>query len=142
MKTCFRCHRSLPIGAFYPHKQMADGHLNKCRECTRRDVAQNRADKLEYYRAYDRARGSLPHRRARVKRQIAKERVLHPERQAARLMGWRKNPTRPDACQLCRGTGLRLERHHPDYAMPALIVWLCKPCHVKADRQRRQEDPS
>ena len=31
----------------------------------------------------------------------------------------------------------RLERHHPDYDLPLLIVWLCKPCHAIADKQRR-----
>jgi hypothetical protein len=38
------------------------------------------------------------------------------------------------------GLKKRLERHHPDYALPLLIVWLCKPCHVIADRVRREKE--
>jgi hypothetical protein len=30
MKTCIRCGKLLPLEAFHRHKQMKDGHLNKC----------------------------------------------------------------------------------------------------------------
>jgi hypothetical protein len=38
MKTCFKCQEMKPLCEFYPHKRMKDGHLNKCKTCTRRDV--------------------------------------------------------------------------------------------------------
>lgn len=37
-KECFRCHLVLPLSDFYAHKKMQDGHLNKCKACTKKDV--------------------------------------------------------------------------------------------------------
>ena len=39
MKTCFKCHLTLPLSEFYHHPRMKDGHLGKCKECTKKDVA-------------------------------------------------------------------------------------------------------
>jgi hypothetical protein len=36
-KTCFRCGVLQPLTEFYKHKGMADGHLNKCKTCTKGD---------------------------------------------------------------------------------------------------------
>lgn len=50
-KICFKCERELPLSDFYKHPQMADGHLNKCKECTRADVHGNymkNLDSLDY----------------------------------------------------------------------------------------------
>lgn len=38
LKTCFKCHRSKPVSAFYKHPQMSDGLLGKCKDCTKDDV--------------------------------------------------------------------------------------------------------
>lgn len=38
MKKCFKCNIKKDINLFYNHKGMKDGHLNKCIDCTKKDI--------------------------------------------------------------------------------------------------------
>lgn len=59
-KVCFKCGGTFPLEGFYRNPRMADGHLGKCKDCTKAAVRANRAAKVDHYREYDRARGSRP----------------------------------------------------------------------------------
>lgn len=49
MKKCFKCGAEKPLSDFYKHPRMSDGHVNKCKECNKKDVRENRAEKADYY---------------------------------------------------------------------------------------------
>ena len=38
-KVCFKCNIEKPLTDYYKHKAMADGHLNKCKNCTKKDTS-------------------------------------------------------------------------------------------------------
>jgi hypothetical protein len=140
VKTCFKCHRSLSLDEFYRHPMMADGHLGKCKECTKLDMRRDRVTKPRV-REYDRDRANLPHRVALRKRISEAWSERHPEKRAAQHKA--NNAVRDghlDRQLLCEGCGLdrKLSKHHHDYSKPLVVVWLCKPCHAIADKLRRR----
>ena len=55
-KKCICCGIEKDISEYYSHPRTADGHLNKCKECCKKQNKDNREKHLEYYREYDRNR--------------------------------------------------------------------------------------
>ena len=47
MKKCFKCDQVKPLSDYYTHKRMADGHLGKCKDCTKSDNQKNLLEKLK-----------------------------------------------------------------------------------------------
>lgn len=132
-KNCFKCLRRLPLADFYAHGQMTDGHLGKCKDCTRRDATAHRAANHEKVCAYDRARARTPERRKAVVELQRESRARNPEKWAARLAVRRAVVTGAlvrHPCQQC-GSTQRVEAHHDDYSKPLAIEWLCFVCHRK-----------
>ena len=148
MKKCFKCGESKDLSLFYKHKQMKDGHLNKCKECSKKDVQTNYRENIDHYKEYERSRASLPHREKLrkdyaktpqgkergciAKRKWAKRNPI--KRMASHIVG---NAVRdgklikPKSCEFCLSEPLRLHGHHDDYAFPLSVRWLCPGCHNK-----------
>ena len=68
MKKCFKCGIEKELTEFYKHPRMADGTVNKCKECNKKDVIENRLDKKDYYDVYDRNRPNASERVVRQNR--------------------------------------------------------------------------
>ena len=129
VKKCFKCNEVKPVEDFYRHPCMADGHVNKCKDCNKRDVRENRAKRIEHYREYDRARGN----RQGVE-YLRKYREGNPDKYHAHIMVRNHirggKLTRATECEEC-GSDSNIHAHHEDYSKPLEVVWLCAACHAK-----------
>lgn len=131
MKQCFKCKEEKSLSEFYKHKQMKDGHLNKCKECTKTDSTNHRNNNLEIIREYDRKRGN------RQGYEYTKERrEKYPKKYKAHNMvnnAIRDGKLFPLPCEICFKTH-DLHAHHDDYAKPLNIRWLCAAHHSQWHR--------
>lgn len=132
MKTCFKCLAAKPLTEFYKHAAMGDGHLGKCKDCTRADVKRHRQENWETVRAYDRMRASQPHRVATRHRIVAEYEQRFPNRKKANTAvsnAVRTGRLKKQPCWVC---GEKAVAHHPDYDRPLDVVWLCQSHHKQA----------
>ena len=133
-KICFKCNKEKDLSMFYVHKQMNDGHLGKCIECTKEDVAEHRQKNIERIRAYDRERGKLPYRKKLMTKTVKAYRKKYPLRKIASNMlnnALRDGriPSKPKICSMCNIKATRIYGHHDDYYKPLEVKWVCQPCH-------------
>lgn len=139
-KVCFKCGESKPLSAFYKHPKMLDGHVNKCKDCNRHDVRENRGVKKDYYRDYDKIRTVKGSERYISQLEYAaKYRSLNKRKRSAQsklrqaiLKGLIK---RPDCCEYC-GIQCKPDAHHSSYSpeMSLVVTWLCPGCHHQLHR--------
>ena len=75
-KKCFKCGPEKELSEFYVHKQMGDGHLNKCKDCTKNDVKVKYEENIqsEEYVEKERLRG-----RTKYEKYKYKNKIQHPE---------------------------------------------------------------
>lgn len=130
---CFKCNKRKKLTSFYVHSEMNNGHLGKCKSCTKKDVGQYRHGKgRERVLAYDRKRAKTPHRLAmssRIHQEWKKENPGGRKAQMKVLYALRSGKLiKPDECSSCHKI-TRIEAHHPDYRKALLIKWLCNLCH-------------
>lgn len=150
-KVCIACQRVKPLAGFYRHPKMADGHLNKCKECQKTAVKAARTAKLEYYREFDRQRANDPHRVAA--RNAYKQTERGKERLKAGQQAWMERNPEARAAHIIVGNAIRDGRlkhgacrccgdeshhaHHNDYSDPLKVWWLCRECHRNFHQKTR-----
>ena len=139
-KECFKCKTIKPLEEFYKHPYMADGRVNKCKECNKNDVTSHRNKNIEKVREYDRARGKIPER---LKAQVEITRA------------WRAEDSRRSVAHYAVAQAIRsgllvrmpcircgkekTEAHHEDYDKPLEVMWLCTPCHKQRHKELKAE---
>jgi hypothetical protein len=145
-KQCFKCLVTKPLDCFYKHKKMADGHLNKCKECNKKDVSANYRENIDHYKQYEKSRANLEHRVEARKKYSKTEKgkisasasvfrfvKTHPIQRAANIIVGNairdKRLIRPNKCSSC-GIDCKPQGHHCDYAYPLVVTWLCTQCHA------------
>lgn len=132
MKTCFKCGAEKSLSDFYRHKAMADGHLNKCKICTKVDSLKYRSDNLVSVREYDRERrrglGTEPRIKVYRDKNPNKYKAHTKVNNAVRDGRLAK----PNSCEVCGCIG-RVVAHHNSYDEDQWLVveWLCQPCHTQ-----------
>jgi hypothetical protein len=131
-KKCRGCGRELPIEEYYKHSEMADGHLNYCKDCVRARVSKHREANIEQIRQYDRKRGRLEHRqkrRAEITRRRRHEVEGYEDAHNAVFRAVKSGLiVKAKRCECC-GSGGRIEAHHNNYQNKLNVVWLCPVCH-------------
>ncbi len=159
IKHCFKCGETKPLSAFYKHPQMPDGYLNKCKECHKADIRENRKNNLEYYREYDRNRPNHCERASKqnnkVKERYAndeefkqniietKSRWLESNKYKRIAQGAVSNAIRdgrlskPSQCSCCGDLPEIIYGHHWSYNETNWldVMWLCSKCHGKEHRR-------
>ena len=133
MKNCFKCNEQKDLSNFYKHKQMLDGYLNKCIECTKKDV-KNRYEILAQdvnFKDKERKRGRQKYHRLYVGTSKAnKETVLR----------WENKYPEKKKCSSLSSHLIKpfegAEKHHWSYNIEHAkdVIWLTKKEHMKAHR--------
>ena len=144
MKECFKCKLEKPLLDFYKHKKMGDGYLNKCKECTKKDVKstyiENKKDK-EWIEK-ERLRGRKKYHKYKYKPKKSREintrhREKYPEKHKATNKvsnAIRSGILKKQPCRLCRE---KAHAHHFDYSKPLAVIWYCPKHHSRIHRFMR-----
>jgi hypothetical protein len=138
-KRSIKCKKTKDIKYFYKHKQMGDGHLGKCKTCTKKDVHNRYNDPVARLRIaeYERLRFQNPERKKKVLEYQKKSRKLHKNKTQARVKVGnmiRDCKLKRMPCGVCGNP--KSQAHHLDYRSPLKIKWLCFKHHRAEHNQK------
>lgn len=134
MKKCFKCNEEKGLNEFYKHNGMLDGHLGKCKSCTKMD-SKNREMELrknpEWAEA-ERIRATEKYKR------LYRESVK-PYEPKSKIKWHERYPEKKIAtshCQHLKKPFDNAEKHHWSYNDEHFkdVIWLLKKEHMKCHR--------
>lgn len=139
MKLCTSCFVEKDLEAeFYKHSAMADGYLNKCKECVKNRVTKHRDANIYRIREYDRKRlKENPERKLQHRANTIKFRTENPEKYAAQTAVGNAIRDGKLKRQTCRECGKKAHAHHEDYSKPLDVIWLCPVHHAEIHKRKR-----
>lgn len=136
MKECFKCKSVKPFDEFYKHSRMADGHLNKCKQCTKKDVGEHREKNIDKIRAYDRERGKNKDRiqaQVQITKAWREEDKRRKKAHSAVARAVRLGKLIRQPCESCNAQNA--VAHHDNYDKPLDVRWMCQSCHKQHHHQ-------
>lgn len=108
---------------------MADGRLNKCKECNKKDVQINYTKNIEHFSEYEKQRAKDPNRSKKRTEYQRKFRDQNPAYRARQMTGnaIRDGRLVRGSCEVCGDKNS--QAHHDDYSRPLDVRWLCESHH-------------
>ena len=140
MKECRKCKVKKTIDEFYVHRQMSDGRLNICKECTKQRIKDHYFEDVELSRKKECERfqrrykdpefrkkslnisnnwRKTPKGRETIKRNRTKEKTKahNAAKRKLKALGY---------CEICKKTKEeirgKIQKHHPDYSKPLKVI--------------------
>lgn len=112
---------------------MSDGHLNKCKDCTKKDAIKHRMEN-DSVRDHDRQRYyENPDRRLSIRNHTLNWINKNPEaRKAHNILNHAVAAGKiiKQPCKVC-GDTYRIHGHHNDYSKPLEVEWFCAKHHQR-----------
>jgi hypothetical protein len=138
-KVCTSCFVEKDLDtSFYKHAEMADGYLNKCKECVKKRVGKHRDANLHRIKEYDMRRfRENPERKKQALANVKKFRLKNPEKYIAQNAvnnAIRDGKLKREKCCKC---GAKAHAHHEDYLKPLDVIWLCPAHHAEVHKRKR-----
>ena len=151
MKECFKCKKNLDLSEFYKHPKMGDGHLNKCKNCTKQDSENRRKIKEKdiHWFLNERKRHREKSKRYRELGKTSNSKIenhkknwalKNPEKIKAHIAvknALRSGKMHRHPCCIC---GNKAHAHHEDYSKPLEVIWLCPKHHSERHVQINEQE--